>query len=126
MKARAETAATRRLCYSAAMKTWLLIAALAPLPVVAADNTWVLDADSWARPRDGRSISAMAPLPEVVRQWSAQPGRRLLLRYPGGEEGQLWVYELRSWLVALGVPQESQELVAGSQRDDQIEIELSR
>lgn len=87
---------------------------------------WVLSADTWSRPRDGQSVAAMAPLPEVIGDWSEDTSQRLIIRYPGGEEGQLWAYELRSWLVALGVPGDSQELVAGSQQADRIELELTR
>lgn len=101
-------------------------AALLSSAVQAEEDVWTLSADSWAQPRDGRAVAAMAPLPEVVRKWSGDPGRRLVIQYPGGEDGQLWAFELRSWLVALGVPGDSQELVAGSQQADRIVIELSR
>ena len=94
--------------------------------VQAAPQQWVLGADTWERPRDGLAITQMAPLPAVVSAWSKEPGQQLLIRYPGGERGQLWAYELRSWLVSLGVPLQSQELVAGSEQADQIELELSR
>lgn len=94
--------------------------------VSAQQDHWSLGADVWARPRDGRSVAAMAPLPEVVAAWSKQAGQRLLLRYPGGEEGLLWAHELRGWLVALGIPLADQELVAGSPKADRIEIELMR
>jgi len=94
--------------------------------VAAEPGAWSLSADSWARPRDGRSVAQMAPLPEVIKKWSEDTTQRLVIHYPGGEEGQLWAHELRSWLVALGVPQNNQELVAGSQQADRIEIELSR
>jgi hypothetical protein len=87
---------------------------------------WQLSADTWARPRDGHVVTEMQPLPDVVASWSENPHRRLIIRYPGGEDGQLWAYELRSWLVSLGVPLERQELVAGSEQAGQIEIELSR
>lgn len=92
----------------------------------AQEDAWTLGADSWARPRDGRSVAAMPPLADAVARWSQDTGRRLVIRYPGGEEGQLWAFELRSWLTALGVPLERQELVAGSQQADRIRIELSR
>ena len=116
-----------RLCYAAGVKILLFTAAVLLSPGVSADSDyWSLSADSWARPRDGSSVAAMAPLPEAVAQWSANTDRRLVIHYPGGEDGQLWAFELRSWLVALGVPQDSQELVAGSQQADRIEIELSR
>lgn len=87
---------------------------------------WILSADEWARPRDGRTVAKMRPLAEVISKWSADEGQRLIIRYPGGEEGLLWAHELRSWLVALGVPLEDQELVAGSHQADRIELELTR
>ena len=92
----------------------------------AAEQVWLLGADEWAQPRDGTVMVKMTPLPEVIRAWQGKPHRRLVIRYPGGEEGLLWANELRSWLVALGVPLEQQELVAGSRQPDQIELELTR
>jgi hypothetical protein len=87
---------------------------------------WSLSADEWARPRDGQTVAGMPPLPQVMASWSESEGQRLIIRYPGGEEGLLWAHELRSWLVALGVPLQDQELVAGSHQADRIELELTR
>ena len=103
-----------------------LLLVLSAAQVCAQQDLWSLSAEDWARPRDGRSVARMAPLPEVIAAWQKQSGQRLLLRYPGGEEGLLWAHELRGWLVALGVPLADQELVAGSPQADQIEIELTR
>ena len=115
------------LCYALPMKTlaclWLLL--ISPL-ILAETTQWVLSADAWARPRDGQTVARLSPLPEVVSSWSQNDGQRLLIRYPGGEEGLLWAHELRSWLVALGVPLDDQELVAGSHQADRIELELTR
>jgi len=101
-----------------------LLLLIFPLAIQAETGQWVLSADEWARPRDGQSVARMKPLPEVISSWSSRKGQTLLIRYPGGEEGLLWAYELRSWLVALGVPIENQELVAGSHQADRIELEL--
>jgi len=87
---------------------------------------WLLGAADWARPREGVAVVQMPPLAEVVEAWGQQPERRLIVRYPGGEEGLLWANELRSWLVALGMPSTHLELVAGSRQPDQIELELKR
>jgi hypothetical protein len=112
------------------MKNPALAAALLPCllsaPGYAGEDSWSLHADDWSRPRDGRSVVAMPPLPEVVAAWTRQPGQRLLVRYPGGEEGLLWAHELRSWLVALGIPMQAQELVPGSGKADRVELELTR
>lgn len=102
----------------------LLSALLCCPPSWAQDRRWALSADVWAQPRDGRSLVSMVPLPEVVAAWSRQPDQTLLVRYPGGEEGLLWAHELRSWLTALGIPGDRQELVAGSHQADRIELEL--
>lgn len=117
----------RALCYALAMKALAFLSLLLISPRMLAETApWVLSADAWARPRDGQSVARMSPLPEVMSSWSENDGRRLLIRYPGGEEGLLWAHELRSWLVALGVPLDDQELVAGSHQADRIELELTR
>ena len=94
--------------------------------VTFADQPWELSAEQWARPRDGISVTRMVPLPDVVAGWSRKPDQRLVIRYPGGEDGLLWAHELRSWLVAMGIPLQDQELVAGSHQADRIELELTR
>ena len=119
------------LCYASRMKTPLRGAAISLVcllsvsrPAGAETGLWSLSADTWAQPRDGRAVAQMPPLPKVIAAWARQRGQRLILRYPGGEEGLLWAHELRSWLVALGIPSQDQELVAGSHQADRIEIEL--
>ena len=117
----------RALCYALPMKTLAFLSLLLISPLMLAETVqWVLSADAWARPRNGQTVARMSPLPEVVSSWSENDGQRLLIRYPGGEEGLLWAHELRSWLVALGVPLDDQELVAGSHQADRIELELTR
>jgi hypothetical protein len=113
--------------YASRMKKIIQIGLLVFPGVLSAEtHPWHLSADTWAQPRDGWTVSRMQPLPDVVASWSEDPRQRLIIRYPGGEDGQLWAYELRSWLVSLGVPMESQEIVAGSEQTGRIEIELSR
>ena len=82
----------------------IVAAALAGLPAAAAAaDSWTLAESAWARPRDGRAIVSMAPLPQVVRAWSRRGNADLVVRYAGGESGELWAAELGDWLVALGV-----------------------
>lgn len=109
------------------MKITVFLSLLLISPLLLAETMqWLLSADAWARPRDGQTVARLSPLPEVISSWSENGGRHLLIRYPGGEEGLLWAHELRSWLVALGVPLDQQELVAGSHQADRIELELTR
>jgi len=117
----------RALCYALPVKTLAFLSTLlTAAPTFAETAQWVLSADAWARPRDGQTVARLSPLPEVLSNWMESDGQRLLIRYPGGEEGLLWAHELRSWLVALGVPLDDQELVAGSHQADRIVLELTR
>jgi hypothetical protein len=83
-----------------------------------------IDAEAWAAPRSGPALVAMPPLGRVVRQLLDTPGSRLLIRYSGGESGQLWVQELRAWLVALGIPSARIEILPGATRDDRLLLEI--
>ena len=75
--------------------------------VSAAGSVQIITADEWARPRSGESLVQMPALKRTVRDYLSQNdrgGQRILIRHPRGEEGVLWAEELRSWLVALGIP----------------------
>ena len=60
---------------------------------------YILNVAEWAGPKDGSRILQMDGVGAAVREMDAQQDSRLLLRYPGGDEGSLWVQELRSWLL---------------------------
>ncbi|MBD3671826.1 MAG: hypothetical protein HUJ29_13735 [Gammaproteobacteria bacterium] len=85
---------------------------------------YILTAAEWAGPKQGDRILNMDGVRSAVLSMDEHPGARLLLRYPGGDEGTLWVEELRSWLLALGVGPESIELRPGSPATDLIELEV--
>ena len=89
-----------------------------------AEARWDLSAEAWARPRSGAGLVAMAPLADVVRHLQENDGQRLFIGYPGGEEGSLWAHELRSWLVALGIPSRRIQLVPGNGRADALELRI--
>lgn len=90
----------------------------------AAGDDWTLLAEQWARPRSGASLVRMAPLPELVERLGDSGERQLTIAYPGGEEGSLWAHELRSWLVALGVPSRRIQLVSGGQQSGALDLRL--
>lgn len=92
----------------------LVVALLVPAPAALA-ATWTLEASTWARPRSGQAVVSMRPLPQVVRAWSQSPSSRIVIHFPGGEDGELWAHELRDWLVALGVPSGRVALTGGGQ-----------
>jgi hypothetical protein len=94
-------------------------------PVSSAESVQVITADDWARPRSGESLVQMPALQRTVRDFLSQSderGRRILIRHPRGEEGVLWAEELRSWLVALGIPSAAIAVTPASTRIDSIEL----
>ncbi len=94
------------------------------------NKPWVLTSEQWEMNRSGSKIVKIPVLKKVIRNWmnryETEPNTVILLHYPGGEEGELWVQELTDWLVALGVPSKSIMMVPGSDSDDMIGIELGR
>jgi hypothetical protein len=95
-----------------------------PMATALAETRWSLSAEQWARPRSGAALVAMAPLGEVVQALAEQPAHSLVIGYPGGEEGSLWAHELRSWLVALGIPSQRIQLQSGSRERDALDLQL--
>ena len=95
----------------------LLIATALP----AADGPWVIDAEFWAAPRSGEAVVAEPALRTAIDTLMfREESSRLLIRYPGGETGQLWAQELRAWLIALGIPSSRIDTQPGGPRDDQL------
>lgn len=108
------------------MKKYLFLILMVPLMPVgqALETAHVLTAEQWAVPRNVETILQMPALASAMEELQATPGGRLLIRYPGGDAGSLWMTELHSWLVSLGVPSQSMERVPGSASDRTIELEI--
>ncbi|MDD3517164.1 MAG: hypothetical protein PHQ14_02355 [Chromatiales bacterium] len=104
-------------------KTLVLLVLLLLAPVVSAQETvYTVSAEEWARPHRGIALVTHPGLRAAVAELDAAPDRRLLIRYPGGEAGMLWVAQLRSWLVALGIPSEVIDAEPGAATPENIEL----
>lgn len=102
----------------------LLVAALVSFNVFAAKNSIELRAETWDIARHGEVLLKVPELVSIVNDWQKNLQQKIELRYPGGEEGELWVEELKDWLVSLGVPSENIELAPGSDAQDVINMVL--
>ena len=71
----------------------------------------VIGPDVWMSPRHGETFLQHESVASAVRQWLATPDGKLVVRYPQGEDGELWGLELKAWLVALGIASDVIELV---------------
>lgn len=92
---------------------------------LATQEVFVLTAQQWNIPRQESTVRQMPALQKSLRAFEAGgPRSKLVIKYPGGDEGTLWAHELRGWLISLGVSSPRIELVPGSARSDQIEIHV--
>jgi len=80
--------------------------------------------EQWDIPRHGEALIKQPDLGKIVRAWDAHPEMQIELRYPGGEEGELWVQELMDWMIALAVPSSALVASPGSGADDVIKLVL--
>ena len=92
---------------------------------LAAEQLYILTAQQWNVPRTESAILNMPPLQSMMQAYQKyNQSARLLVKYPGGDEGTLWAYELRGWLISLGIGSDHIELVPGSRDANQLEIYL--
>lgn len=92
--------------------------------ILAEGETHILTAEQWNIPRQATSVLSMSALQNAVHDYQSKEGGKLLVKYPGGDEGTLWAYELRGWLISLGVASDDIELVPGSAKSTQLEISV--
>lgn len=83
-----------------------------------------LHAETWDVPRHGENLLKVPELAKIVKLWMENPHQKIELRYPGGEEGELWVEELKDWMVSLGMPSSLFQTSPGSSAEDIINIVL--
>jgi len=102
----------------------LALALLLSFNVVAENFNIELRAETWDVPRHGEALLKDPELSSVMQKWMLNPQQKIELRYPGGEEGELWVEELKDWFVSLGVPSHMIQLSPGSNAEDIINIVL--
>ena len=83
-----------------------------------------LHAKEWSVPKKASTLLAMPAIQKSMQKLQNNVNSTLKIKYPGGDEGTLWVNELRSWLIALGLSSNRIELAPGSAISTTIELEV--
>lgn len=84
----------------------------------------LLRANEWSVPKKAATLLVMPAIQKSMEKLQKNVNSTLKIKYPGGDEGTLWVNELRSWLIALGLSSNRIELVPGSAISTTIELEV--
>ena len=87
-------------------------------------TVWQLHAEQWELARSGETILSLPVLNQVIKAWLSDKQKMIEIRYPGGEDGELWVQELTDWLVSLGIPSKTIVTTPGSGADDVIKFNI--
>ncbi|MCW8831174.1 MAG: hypothetical protein OQK32_06610 [Gammaproteobacteria bacterium] len=88
------------------------------------DQQWKLTEEQWDLVKQGEQLLKMPKMRQMVDVWSSRQGQTIELRYPGGEAGELWVEELKDWLISLAIPSQYLFAVPGSGDADVIIIKI--
>jgi hypothetical protein len=83
-----------------------------------------VSADDWARPRSAARVVQLPGLGALLAAFERQPQGRLVIHHAGGDDGSLWAEELRSWLVALGIPSSRIALQSDATEPDRLTLAL--
>jgi hypothetical protein len=78
----------------------------------------------WPKRRSGEALLTLSPVRELLSVFAEDVGQNIIVRYPGGDFGNLWALEFQEWLVALGVPSGYITLEPGSGGSDRLLILL--
>lgn len=102
----------------------LLLLCLISTRLFAEPVEYQITAEQWAIPRHGERLLKMPALKQVISQWQQNTLQYVEIRYPGGEQGELWLRELQDWLIALGLPADSIRSSVGSGGKDMIKLSV--
>lgn len=99
----------------------LLLVFAISLPVQAGGSVSV-SAEQWSRVRRASDVVAIPGMADRLAGWDETGKRVITIGYEGGETGQVWAEQLRNWLVALGVPQDSIRFEGGASSPGNIKM----
>ncbi len=82
----------------------------------------ILPRAQWPAHASGQNVLTLAAVRETLRRFVEDEKIAVIIRYPGGDPGQIWARQLRGWLVSFGVPGGYIEVQPGAGGADQLEL----
>lgn len=109
-------------CFGQMLARLLLLCSLGLVPSPSSAASAIISADQWASPRSGTRVAQLPGLGELIADFDPAAAQ-IVIHYAPGETGTLWAEELRSWLVALGVPSSRISLRGTLEHADRVRVE---
>ena len=76
----------------------------------------------WPQRGEVDAVLMIPQLKQIVSRFGISDDARLIIRYPGGDEGNEWAFELRNMLVSYGIRSALVTLEPGSGESDTLLI----
>lgn len=114
----------RRLIRLMALAIAFLLPALSAQAGSTLQPTCTISLAQWEAPNRNQALLSDPALRTLVQGWEAQPGSRLRIEYPPGEQGELWANRLRAWLVAFGIPGSAIQVLPGGNESNALALSL--
>jgi len=93
------------------------------IPVFASE---ILAHKAWPRTRTGRIVMAIPAIRNIREQFEKTPDSQIVIRYPGGDLGNAWAFDVRNWLVSLGIASVNIILEPGSDSVDTLVFDIQK
>ncbi len=101
----------------------ILLATIVSWPTVSDAQEFIYRQD-WDQVTSAVSVLQLPALQRAVSRYESTLNSNMVIRYPGGDDGNAWAVELRNWLVSLGVSLDRIKLQPGSGVPEAISIRI--
>lgn len=108
---------------------WVMLLFLVPQGLLWAGQaiaSETLSHKEWPRTRSGRIVMSIPAIRSIRVQFEKTPDSQIMIRYPGGDLGNAWAFDVRNWLVSLGIAAENIILEPGSDSADTLILEIRK
>ena len=82
----------------------------APITLLETELYW----QDWPKKRSAEKLLELKVVQDLLSIFKEHVGQTIIIRYPGGDQGNDWALEFREWLVSFGLPSSYVNLQPGS------------
>ncbi len=108
---------------------WLFVVLLLSQTLLTVDTVLAAQTllhQDWPRTRTGRIVMAIPAIQAIRQQFEQTANSQIVIRYPGGDLGNAWAFDVRSWLIALGIASTDIVLEPGSDSANTLVFDLQK